>query len=106
MRNQPQKYGVPHSDSTEETRPRQSQRAPPNQTNRSERNERPRQPESRAPATGEAGDLTEARNALVRKLTSLTREAESTNDVGYSRELLAATREAAEALAALDRANR
>ncbi|MGA9399860.1 Sjogren's syndrome/scleroderma autoantigen 1 family protein [Haladaptatus sp.] len=87
-----------------------ARRAPPSQASGNEVDERPRQPEPRTPgrtqATGEAGDLTEARNALVRKLTTLTREAESTNDVGYSRELLAATREAAEALAALDRANR
>ncbi|SIR53960.1 Sjogren's syndrome/scleroderma autoantigen 1 (Autoantigen p27) [Haladaptatus litoreus] len=53
-----------------------------------------------------AGDLAEARNALVRKLTRLAMEAEQTDDVGRARELLAATREGAEALDALDRAKR
>ncbi|NEU59094.1 Sjogren's syndrome/scleroderma autoantigen 1 family protein [Halorussus sp. MSC15.2] len=51
-------------------------------------------------------DLGTAREALVRKLSSLAREAETTDDVARARDLLAATREAAEALAALDRANR
>jgi uncharacterized Zn finger protein (UPF0148 family) len=54
----------------------------------------------------DAGDLGIAREALVRKLTDLARRAETTDDVTRSRELLSATREAAEALAALDRANR
>jgi uncharacterized Zn finger protein (UPF0148 family) len=52
------------------------------------------------------GDLAEARSALVRKLTRLAHEAEQTEDVARARNLLSATREAAEALAALDRANR
>jgi uncharacterized Zn finger protein (UPF0148 family) len=56
--------------------------------------------------SGDAGDLATAREALVRKLTDLARSAEETDDVARSRELLSATREAAEALAALDRANR
>ncbi|EFW93692.1 hypothetical protein ZOD2009_01075 [Haladaptatus paucihalophilus DX253] len=91
--------------------PRQSRRVPPSQTGGENRSERARQPETRAAGTrtaAESGtdDLSAAREALVRKLTALAREAEGTNDVGYSRELLAATREAAEALAALDRANR
>ncbi|MFC4450537.1 Sjogren's syndrome/scleroderma autoantigen 1 family protein [Halorussus aquaticus] len=51
-------------------------------------------------------DLGTAREALVRKLSSLAHEAETTDDVARARDLLAATREAAEALAALDRANR
>ena len=49
------------------------------------------------------GDLAAARNALARKLTRLAAQAEATDDVGRARELLAATREAAEALAAMDR---
>jgi uncharacterized Zn finger protein (UPF0148 family) len=53
-----------------------------------------------------AGDLATARESLVRKLTDLARRAEETDDVARSRDLLEATREAAEALAALDRANR
>lgn len=60
---------------------------------------------SHAP-TRDAGDLATAREALVRKLTDLARRAEETDDVARARDLLAATREAAEALAALDRANR
>ena len=47
-----------------------------------------------------------ARAALARKLTSLARQAEATEDVGRARELLAAAREAAEALAAIDRVGR
>ncbi len=92
----------------QQTPPHQSRRAPPSQTDGNEHGEQPRQAEQRTATrtSNGAGDLTEARNALVRKLTTLTREAENTNDVGYSRELLAATREAAEAIAALDRANR
>jgi uncharacterized Zn finger protein (UPF0148 family) len=90
--------------------PRQSRRAPPSQTERADRRERAQQPETRATTGtqqgGRTGDLSVAREALVRKLTTLAQEAEETNDVAHSRELLAATREAAEALAALDRANR
>ena len=55
---------------------------------------------------GSAGDLGEARAALVRKLTDLARRAEATDDVARTRELLSATREAADALAALDDADR
>jgi uncharacterized Zn finger protein (UPF0148 family) len=90
--------------------PRRSRRTPPSQTEDANRSERVQQPETRAtggmPHGERTGDLSAARASLVRKLTTLAREAEETNDVGHSRELLAATREAAEALAALDRANR
>ncbi|MFH5799429.1 Sjogren's syndrome/scleroderma autoantigen 1 family protein [Haladaptatus sp. CMAA 1911] len=90
--------------------PRQSRRTPPSQTEDANRSERAQQPETRAIKEGgqggRTGDLSVARESLVRKLTTLAQEAEETNDVGHSRELLAATREAAEALAALDRANR
>ena len=58
------------------------------------------------PRSRDAGGLDTARESLVRKLTDLARRAEETDDVTRSRELLSATREAAEALAALDRANR
>ena len=58
-----------------------------------------------APAR-EADDLATARAALVRKVTDLARRAEETDDAARARDLLVATREAAEALAALDRANR
>lgn len=51
--------------------------------------------------TGEA-DLAAAREALARKVTALAREAEATTDVGRARELLAAVREGAEAIRALD----
>lgn len=62
-------------------------------------------PERGEPAVPEGGDgdLAAARDALVRKLTRLAVQAEATDDVGRARELLAATREAAEALAALER---
>lgn len=48
------------------------------------------------------GDVSAARASLVRKLNALASQAEATDDVGRSRELLAAAREAAEALAAVD----
>lgn len=63
-------------------------------------------PADRQAAGEAAGDLDEARAALVRTLTGLTREAEQSADVGRTRELLAAAREAAETLAALDRTGR
>lgn len=64
------------------------------------------QPTSTAPQAGAAGDLGEARAALVRTVTGLAQQAEESRDVGRTRELLAAAREAAEALAALDRTGR
>jgi uncharacterized Zn finger protein (UPF0148 family) len=56
-----------------------------------------------AAASGAAGDLSEARASLVRTLTRLARAAESTDDPRRTREYLSAAREAAEAVAALDR---
>ncbi|WP_458185939.1 Sjogren's syndrome/scleroderma autoantigen 1 family protein [Haladaptatus sp. NG-WS-4] len=106
-----------HSQSDQPTRtsqpptpPRQPRRTPPSQAGESRgRGQETSHTESR-PAertrSDDAGDLSEARNALRRKLTRLAREAEETEDVGYARELLGATREAAEALAALERAKR
>jgi uncharacterized Zn finger protein (UPF0148 family) len=47
-------------------------------------------------------DLPAAREALARKVTALAQEAEATGDVGRARELLAAVREGAEALRALE----
>jgi len=52
-----------------------------------------------------ASDLDAAREALVETLTDLSRRAGETDDAARARELLAAAREAAEALAALDRTN-
>jgi len=48
-------------------------------------------------------DVAGARDALARKLAALAARAEATDDISQSRELLAAAREAAEALAAIDR---
>ncbi|HKJ58253.1 MAG TPA: Sjogren's syndrome/scleroderma autoantigen 1 family protein [Halobacteriales archaeon] len=61
-------------------------------------------PQRAAPrATGDAGeDVAAARAALARKLSTLAAQAEATDDVGRARELLAAAREAAEALAAIE----
>jgi uncharacterized Zn finger protein (UPF0148 family) len=44
------------------------------------------------------GDLGEAEAALVREITSLTRQAEETRDIGRKRDLFAAAREAADTL--------
>ncbi|WP_458207256.1 Sjogren's syndrome/scleroderma autoantigen 1 family protein [Haladaptatus sp. NG-SE-30] len=93
------------------TPPRQPRRAPSSQSEAARgRSREPHQAGAQADARrdefGDTGDLTGARNALRRKLTRLAREAEETDDVGYARELLSATREAAEALAALERAKR
>jgi len=52
------------------------------------------------------GDIPAARAALVRTVTALAREAEATSDVGRARELLAAVREGAEAIRALDATGR
>ncbi len=66
----------------------------------------PAQPQQGIPQpTGEA-DLPAAREALARKVTALAQEAEATADVGRARELLAAVREGAEALRALERGGR
>lgn len=61
----------------------------------------PEESQYTAPGGGD-GDLAAARDALARKLTRLAAQAEATDDVGRARELLAATREAAEALAAME----
>jgi uncharacterized Zn finger protein (UPF0148 family) len=50
-----------------------------------------------------AGDLGEARASLVRTLTAMAERAEAAEDPRRARELLGAAREAAEAIAALDR---
>lgn len=63
------------------------------------------QPEPQ-PQPAATGDLGEARASLVRKLSTLARQAEATDDVGRSRKLLAAAREAAEAISALEKARR
>jgi len=47
------------------------------------------------------GDLAEAGDSLVRSVTQLAQRAEATDDLGRKRDLLAATREAAEALSAV-----
>ena len=62
-------------------------------------------PQPQAERPGEA-DLPAAREALARKVTALAQEAEATSDVGRARELLAAVREGAEALRALERGGR
>ncbi|MFB6121204.1 MAG: Sjogren's syndrome/scleroderma autoantigen 1 family protein [Halobacteriaceae archaeon] len=55
-------------------------------------------------AESAAGDLSAARESLVRTLTDLADRAERTSDVRRQRDLLAGAREAAEAIEALDRA--
>lgn len=59
-----------------------------------------------SPEPAATGDLGEVRASLVRKLSTLAHQAEATDDVGRSRNILAAAREAAEAIAALDNARR
>ncbi len=54
-------------------------------------------------ATGDAGDLDAARASLARTITEFSRRAEETRDASHARDLLAAAREAAEALAELER---
>ncbi|WP_135807185.1 Sjogren's syndrome/scleroderma autoantigen 1 family protein [Halorussus marinus] len=62
--------------------------------------------ESTRDATASAGGIDAARASLVRTLNDLARRAEDADDVARTRDLLGASREAAEALAALDRASR
>ena len=57
-------------------------------------------------ASDTAADLDAARASLVRTLSDLAARAEATGDVRRTRDLLAAAREAAEAIAALDRTDR
>jgi uncharacterized Zn finger protein (UPF0148 family) len=52
------------------------------------------------------GDLADAADSLVRSVTGLAQRAEATEDLGRKRDLLAATREAAEALSAVRQAGR
>ncbi|MFB6228617.1 MAG: Sjogren's syndrome/scleroderma autoantigen 1 family protein [Halobacteriales archaeon] len=63
----------------------------------------PETPRSERPP---GGDLGEARDSLVRTLSDLAARAEATEDPRLARDLLAAAREAAETLAALDRRGR
>ena len=58
------------------------------------------------PTTGEGGDLAASRATVSRTLAALARRAEETDDLGRKRSLLAAVREAAEAIAAIDEATR
>jgi uncharacterized Zn finger protein (UPF0148 family) len=55
-----------------------------------------------APEPTADADLPAARDALARKVTALAQEAETTTDVGRAQELLAAVREGAEAIRALN----
>jgi uncharacterized Zn finger protein (UPF0148 family) len=64
--------------------------------------ERPAEPR----ATPPAGDLAAARSSLARTLTRLATQAEDADDLGRTREYLAAAKEAAEALEATKRADR
>lgn len=61
------------------------------------------EPGQQQPTTADAGDLHDARNSLVATLSSFARQAEATDDPRRARDALEAAREAAEALAALDR---
>jgi uncharacterized Zn finger protein (UPF0148 family) len=56
--------------------------------------------------TGQEGGLAEARASLTRTVTRLARQAEASEDIGRCREYLTATREAADALAAVREADR
>jgi len=56
-----------------------------------------------APSTAESAPLDDARASLSRTLVRYARAAEETDDPRRAKELLAAAREAAEALSALDR---
>jgi uncharacterized Zn finger protein (UPF0148 family) len=80
-------------------------RAPPSQTDDTrERGERQPEPTT-SPAGGTEG-LGAAEESLSRTLAELTATAEETNDLGRTREHLAAAREAAEALDAVRTARR
>lgn len=66
------------------------------------RTDPPSKHEEATQSTQVPGDLAEARAALARTVTTLAREAEATDDVSRARSLLAAVREGAEAMAAVD----
>jgi len=65
-----------------------------------------RSPSAESGRAANAGGIDDARASLVRTLNDLARRAEAADDVARTRDLLGASREAAEALAALDRTNR
>ena len=65
-----------------------------------------RTPDASPPVRSAAGDLGEARASLVRTLSDLAARAEDAGDARRARDLLAAAHEAAEAIAAVDRADR
>jgi uncharacterized Zn finger protein (UPF0148 family) len=73
----------------------------PSQTTQSQRPNHSRQVPGIDPEA--AGDVTAARESLVRTLTRFSKQAEATEDPQRARESLAAAREAAEALSALRR---
>ncbi|QLD89706.1 hypothetical protein HWV07_11985 [Natronomonas salina] len=84
-----------------ETRPATTGERRPARVDPPARREEPRG--GRETTAAEGGDLGEAEAALVREITSLTRRAEDTRDVGRKRDLFAAAREAAETLRELRR---
>jgi uncharacterized Zn finger protein (UPF0148 family) len=65
-----------------------------------------RTPDASPPTRSAGGDLGEARASLVRTLSDLAARAEDAGDARRARDLLAAAHEAAEAIAAVDRADR
>jgi uncharacterized Zn finger protein (UPF0148 family) len=97
---------------TGESQPRETERtgqpqSRPSQSRESQSRERqPRQPQTREIPSiepGEGGDVTAARESLVRTLQRFSEQAEATEDPQRAREHLSAAREAAETLAALRR---
>lgn len=54
----------------------------------------------------QTSDLSEARQSLVRTITRFAKQAETTDQLGHAREFLAATEDAANALEALERAEK
>lgn len=77
-----------------ETRPAPARESRPARVDPPARTEQP---------SASGGDLGEAEAALVREITSLSRKAEDTSDVGRKRDLFAAAREAAETLQTIRR---
>jgi uncharacterized Zn finger protein (UPF0148 family) len=95
------------TDSPRQQSPPPAQQTPGDQPSPSQpsHSSRQRQPDREVPSVdpGADGDVSTARDSLVRTLTRFSQQAEATEDPRQAQEYLAAAREAAEALSALRR---
>ena len=99
----PQRTDMP---TDEHPAPTHSRRAPPSQTANTTTDARRNDQSSASRSGASAGDLTATEASLSRTLAELASAAEELDDLGRTREYLAAAREAAEALDAVRKARK